>query len=73
MTRWQRDLKVEARASAILAEARTAAAFAGYFDAQLRAARLRALGYRGMAALLRGWRNAREPARVSPGRDRGCE
>jgi hypothetical protein len=75
---WQRDQQVAARADAILAGARTADAYAGHFEAQLRAARFRAWCCHGLLTVLRivgrpvlvlaG--RTREPARESPGRDR---
>jgi hypothetical protein len=53
VTRWQRDELVEARADAILAGARTAEAYTGHFEDQLRAARFRAWGWGGLRASLR--------------------
>ena len=59
MTRWQRDVVVEARADAILADARTAEEYAVHFAAQLRRTGFRAWRYRALRAalaLLRGLR-----------------
>ena len=56
MTSWQRDRLVEARADAILADAGTAEAYAGHFEAQLRAARLRSWTRRAVSAVSRALR-----------------
>jgi len=52
MSRWQRDVVVEARADAILADARSAEAYAGHFESQLHRTGFRAWRHRALLVLL---------------------
>jgi hypothetical protein len=45
MTRWQRNLAVEARADLILADEPSVQAYAAYFETQLQRAKIRRLLY----------------------------